>query len=53
MIINQNVLSVVRSFSNFQQQKKKKTITLRRKPSNLLLLNFSAKFLRKKKISNE
>ena len=52
MIINQNILLVLRSFSNLKK-KITRTFTLRRKPSKLLLLNVSAKFLKKKKISNE
>ena len=43
MIINQNVLAILRTFSNFQN-KFMKIVTTRRQLPKLLLLNFFAKF---------
>ena len=55
-IINQNILAILRTFSNLQK-KNKKNFTLKRHFLKLLLLNFLAKFLTKleflSKVSNE
>ena len=51
MIINQNILAILRAYSNLQK-KSMINFTPRRKLPNLLLLNFLAKFLTKK-IFNE
>ena len=51
MIINQNILTILRKFSSLQKKKKKKKkdFTTRRQLPKLLLLNFAAKFLREGK----
>ena len=48
MIVSQNILAILRTFSNLQKKKKKKLL-----PSKLLqmlLLNFLAKFLTESKM---
>ena len=52
MIINQNILAILRAFSNLLKNFMK-NFTPMRYFSRLLLLNFLAKFLKEKTASNE
>ena len=49
MIVSQNILAILRTFSNLQKKKKKKKL-LPSKLLQMLLLNFLAKFLTESKM---